>query len=102
MKAHDAFHRLARGALAVKRWLAGRPLTEALTDAFDAALLSMPERERDDARLWANDLAAIAKPPRGRVMDLVYVRLARELDTSVTAARDAVLPPRRASLRGRT
>jgi hypothetical protein len=93
MKAQAAFHRLARGALAVKRWLAGRTLTPAIDEAFADALLTMPERE--DATSWADDLAAIAKPPRGRVMDLVYAKLARELGVDVTAARDAVLPPRR-------
>jgi hypothetical protein len=104
MTAHAAFHRLTRGALAVKRWLERRPVTAALADAFADALATMPDRE--DAQLWANDLAAIAKPPRGRVMDLVYARLARELGVDVSAARDAVLPPslrcggRRAGARG--
>jgi hypothetical protein len=103
-----SFHRLARGALAVKRWLAGRPLTPDVHAAFAVALAAMPERE--DATLWSEDLAAIARPPRGRVMDLVYERLARELAIDVAAARAAVHPPRsptaaarraRRSLRGR-
>lgn len=108
MSAQAAFHRLARGALAIKRWLEGRALTPAIDAAFAGALEAMPERE--DARLWADDLAAIARPPRGRVMDLVYARVARELCIDVAAARAAVHPPRpareaaraaRASLRGR-
>lgn len=98
MPAHASFHRLARGALAVKRWLGGRALTPALEQAFEAALPALDDA--GDARLWADDLHAIAAPPRGRVMDLVYGRLARELGVDVTAARAAVLPPR-ASLRGR-
>lgn len=97
MKAQAGFHRLARGALAVKRWLAGRTPTPEIDEAFANALLTMPERE--DAMSWADDLAAVAKPPRGRVMDLVYARLAHELGVDVTAAREAVLPPCRHSLR---
>jgi hypothetical protein len=98
MNAHATFHRLARGALAVKRWLAGRPLTPELSRTFGTALATMPGSE--DARSWAGDLAAIARPPRGRVMELVYVRLARELALDVSEARAAVLAPR-ASLRRR-
>ncbi len=100
MSAHASFHRLARGALAVKRWLAGRVLSPSLEKAFARALLTLPDR--DDAKSWSNDLAAIARPPRGRVMDLVYARLADELGVDVTGARAAVLPPRRpGSLRRR-
>jgi hypothetical protein len=98
MNAQSRFHALARGALAVKRWLEGRPLTPELDRAFAAALATLPYSE--DAQLWSGDLAAIASPPRGRLMDLVYVRLACELGVDVTAARAAVLPPR-ASLRCR-
>lgn len=98
MTALASFHRLARGALAVKRWLAGRALTPALETDFVVALPSL--EDADDAKLWIEDVHAIASPPRGRVMDLVYVRLARELGVDVTAARAAVLPPR-PSLRGR-
>lgn len=98
MTALARFHALARGALAVKRWLAGRPLTAALEEAFAHAISTLPYAE--DARLWSGDLAAIASPPRGRLMDLVYVRLAAELSVDVTAARATVLPPC-ASLRGR-
>jgi hypothetical protein len=108
MNAQASFHRLARGALAIKRWLEGRPLTPEIDAAFAGALDAMPERE--DAKLWTDDLASIARPPRGRVMDLVYARVARELRIDVAAARAAVHPLRpardaaraaRASLRGR-
>jgi hypothetical protein len=98
MTAQSRFHALARGALAVKGWLRGRPLGPVVTDAFASALPTLPHAE--DAELWRNDLAAIARPPRGRLMDLVYVRLAGELSVDVAAARAAVLPPR-ASLRCR-
>jgi hypothetical protein len=100
MNAQAAFHRLARGALAVKRWLAGRPPTGALEQAFAEKLRAMPEREREDLLEWKHELAAIAKPPRGRLMELVYVKLARELGVDRDAARAAVFPLSR-SLRGR-
>lgn len=98
MLAQVRFHALARGALAVKRWLAGRTLTPRLEAELVVALTAMPERE--DAEAWATELGAIARPPRGRIMDLVYARLARELDTDVATARAAVTPPC-ASLRRR-
>ena len=73
----------------MKRWLAG-------ASAHGGARRT-PSRTRsptlphaEDARLWSGDLAAIASPPRGRVMDLVYVRLADELGVDVTAARATV------------
>ena len=97
MNAQAEFHRLARGALAVKRWLAGRTPTPEIDEAFAEALSTMPER--DEALTWADDLAALAKPPRGRVMELVYVKLACVLGVDVSVARHAVLPP--ASLRRR-
>lgn len=92
MNAQAEFHRLARGALAVKRWLAGRASSPEIDAAFADALAAMPERE--EAMTWAADLAALAKPPRGRVMDLVYAKLAAALGVDVGAARAAVLPPR--------
>jgi hypothetical protein len=100
MRAQAGFHRLARGALAVKRWLAGRTPTPELDHELAEALPAMPERE--EARLWAEDLGALAKPPRGRVMDLVYARLAAELGIEVSEAREAVFPRGRRSLRRRS
>lgn len=81
MRAQDAFHRYARGALAAKHWLGKRKHVDA---ALVAELESSGPRE---ARLWADALAQIAKPPRGRLMDLVYARVARDLDVSVAEAR---------------
>jgi len=100
MSAQAAFHRLARGALAVKRWLAGRPPTKAVEGAFAVDLRAMPERKREELLEWEHDLVAIAKPPRGRLMELVYEKLARELGVDIDAARAAVFPLSR-SLRGR-
>jgi hypothetical protein len=100
MRAQSAFHSLARGALAVKRWLAGRPPTRAMEEAFAEKLRAMPEHEREELREWQHDLAAIAAPPGGRLMGLVYEKLARELAIDADAARAAVFPLSR-SLRGR-
>jgi hypothetical protein len=85
MTAQLRFHALARGALAAKRWLAGRKRIDAhvLAD-FDRALASLAWP--DDARAWRDSLARIAAPPRGRLMDLVVERVAHEL---AIAARDA-------------
>lgn len=83
MHAMARFHALARGALFVKRELAfGR------------------ERERhawpDEARAWHEQIEHIASPPRGRLMDLVYERLARELALTPSSARDLVFSSRAA------
>jgi hypothetical protein len=95
MEAITLFHAMARGALAVKRWLGGRK-------RVDAALVRRLEQEAgalpfpEDARAWAAELAHVASPPRGRVTDAVFARLARTLQTSERAARRMVFgAPRR-------
>ena len=98
MTAQSRFHVLARGALAVKRWLAGRRFTAEIDEGFEAAAAALAHAQ--DARLWRDSLAEIARPPRGRLMDLVFARLARELNVDVDAARAAVLPPRESLRRG--
>ena len=98
MRAQVGFHRLARGALAVKRWLAGRPLTPALEASFARAVATLPP----EAAPWASSLAALARPPRGRVLDLVYAQLAVELGVDPETARNAVMPARRSRLGART
>ena len=99
MHAQVAFHRLARGILTVKRWLAGRPVTPRLEADFAGAVARLPNG--GDAMAWASELAAVSAPPRGRLMDLVYKRLARELGADEVAAR-AMVMPRRRSLRRRS
>jgi hypothetical protein len=81
MIAQDAFHRLARGALAAKRWLGKRKRVTAEVRA------SFAESAPRDARVWADALSDVASPPRGRLMDLVHARLAAELEVSVAEAR---------------
>lgn len=86
MEATSLFHRLARGALCTKRWLAGRKVVDAaLAQAFGqaAGALAFPE----EARGWADDLAQIASPPRGRITDLVLARVGEALGLSQKAAR---------------
>ncbi len=89
MEAVALFHQLARGALWAKRWLAGRKVVDSSTareyesDAVRAVVAA-------DALAWTNHLAAVAAPPRGRVMDLVFARVARTLGTSEKEARSLI------------
>lgn len=93
MLAQVAFHRYARGALATKRWLAGRKaITPALRSAFARATARLPRGA--DARLFAEELEAIACPPRGRLMDVVHARVARALDVTPAEARALVFGTR--------
>jgi hypothetical protein len=95
MEAAIVFHALARGALCAKRWLARRKQVDAKVErAYAAATsaLAFPE----DARRWATDLARIASPPRGRLLDVIFERMARDLSISERAARTLVFGvPRR-------
>lgn len=95
MEAVALFHALARGALSAKRWLAGRKRIDAAVRrafAAESSALDFPE----EARAWSDDLASIASPPRGRVMDVVFSRLARALGIREAAARQLVFGvPRR-------
>jgi hypothetical protein len=84
MIAQAAFHRLARGALSAKRWLGKRKrITSDVRASFE-------EHAPRDARAWRDALADVASPPRGRLMDLVFARLASELDVSIAEARRLV------------
>lgn len=92
MVAQITFHRFARGALATKRWLAGRKsITPALRAAFTRATATLPQGA--DARLFAGDLETIATPPRGRLMDVVHARVAQTLDITAAEARALVFGP---------
>jgi len=94
MEAVATFHAFARGALFAKRWLAGRK-------RIDALLVSAYERQAADhefsvdALLWSKDLDRIAVPPRGRVLDLVFARVALDLGTTHERVRALVFRPRR-------
>jgi hypothetical protein len=95
MEAMVLFHAMTRGALCAKRWLGRRKrIDPAMENAFAQSIpaLAFPE----DARAWTGDLARIASPPRGRVTDVVFARLAESLGTSQDAARRLVFGvPRR-------
>jgi len=90
MTAMIRFHALTRGALCVKKWLGGRKDVDAATfGAFD--------READglcyarDARAWEADLDRVARPPKGRITDLVLARIAVELGVQEHTVRRWVL-----------
>jgi hypothetical protein len=104
MEAVGLFHSLARGALRAKRWLAGRKTVDAITVLqyeSDVGVHALADAAADAGALadewsWASDLARIAAPPRGRIMDLVFARLARTLGTTEREARHLVFgAPRR-------
>jgi hypothetical protein len=89
MEATARFHELTRGVLAVKRWLAGKKDIEA-TDRAEFERIAHDLRHGSDAVAWREDLEAIANPPRGRVTDLVFARIARELAVTADDARRLV------------
>jgi hypothetical protein len=95
MEAMARFHSLARGALCAKRWLAGRKQIDgAVARAFAQEARGLPFPL--DAQAWTADLARVAAPPRGRIMDMVFARLAVELGTSERDARRLIFgAPRR-------
>jgi len=85
MTAQLAFHAQARAVLSAKKWLRGRKTIDAATRA--AFVAAHPD-------LAAIDLAAVAAPPGGRVMNVVYTNVAAELGIDIEAARRLVLPAR--------
>jgi hypothetical protein len=86
MRAMVRFHALLAGALAAKRWLAGRKDVDAATRAAFA------ERFRGSAATlaWEDALGALARPPGGRLLGLVLERVAEETRSSPEAVRDAI------------
>jgi hypothetical protein len=88
MEAIALFHRLARGALWAKRWLRGRKSVNAsLEAAYVVDALSVDSA--CDALAWRTELAAIARPPEGRMMRLVFARIGEALNLSELQARRA-------------
>ena len=100
MVAIDRFHVLTRGALCVKTWLAKRAATGVIDVLDGEAGRADVERTfaaaagslcwADDARAWAGDFARIVSPPRGRVTELVFARIAAELGCSTADVRHLV------------
>jgi hypothetical protein len=94
MIATHLFHTLARGALTAKRWLGRRKhVDEELVLAFARAAASLPFAE--EAALWKDDLHEIARPPRGRVTELVYARIAIEMRIPASEVKLLVFGPGR-------
>jgi hypothetical protein len=81
IEAQLRFHALVRGALVAKRYVrdGSAPLT--------AAEHFKKWTDDPEAHAWATELAAIRRPPRGRLLELVFARLARELGTDADEAR---------------
>ncbi len=89
MIAQVKFHRLARGALVAKRWLAGRrDVDDALVAAFEREIALVPYGS--DALAWAGELANVARPPGGRLLVLVVHRVANVLEIDAEIARALV------------
>ncbi len=86
MEAVALFHSFARGALWAKRWLAGRKRVDA-SIVGDYECDASRVAASTHALVWTDDLARIAAPPRGRIMDLVFARVARSLGTTENEAR---------------
>ncbi|HEX3771599.1 MAG TPA: hypothetical protein VHV30_12065 [Polyangiaceae bacterium] len=94
MVAIALFHSLTRSALAAKRWLAGRKTVAPTVTLAYVAELTAAGAAGAHALAWAEDLARIASPPRGRLTDLVYGRIAQALGTSEDEARALVFAAR--------
>jgi hypothetical protein len=88
MVAQVRFHTLTRGALAAKRWLGKR------RDVDDATLARFDAGAPEGTEAWRNDLAALARPPRCRIHDVVFSRLAEELGVAVPVAKELVFGAR--------
>jgi hypothetical protein len=109
MEAVGLFHTLARGALRAKRWLAGRKVVDLATVleyerdiggeacGAPASGATAAEALAAAALTWSSELARIAAPPRGRIMDLVFDRIARTLGTTEPEARYLVFGTSRRS-----
>jgi hypothetical protein len=100
MQASVLFHRLARGALWAKRWLKGRRSVNAVLEAAYAADAETLDFARD-ALTWSTELAAIARPPGGRVMRLVHARVGLALGVTEWEAQRMVFGPPRKRQAGR-
>ena len=89
------FHRLTRGALCAKKWLDGRKVVDAaVAQAFEGRVRHALLRRR--RRGVAPELAVIANPPRGRLTEVIFERIAGEVGQEVETVRRVVFgEPRR-------
>jgi hypothetical protein len=101
MEAVGLFHALARGALVAKRWLAGRKTIDPETVLeYESEVGGLATAGAlADGLAWKSELARIAAPPHGRLMDLVFARVARTMGTTEREARHLVFGPARRARR---
>ena len=94
MRAVLSFHELTRGALTAKKWLSGRKI---VTAADRDALQKLAASTQDGSAVapWLEDLDSIAQPPRGKITELVFRRLAVMLSVSEAEARALVFTRQR-------
>jgi hypothetical protein len=90
MVAIARFHALTRGALCAKRWLSSRATPAEREDLVSYEADMRACRFPEEAIAWSGQLARIADPPRGRITDLVFERLADELGMPIDDARRLV------------
>jgi hypothetical protein len=77
-----SYHRLARGALAAKRWVrAERAVDEETAARFVAACASGPLGA--EALGWGDALGLVHRPPGGRLSTVVLARVARDVGLPV-------------------
>ena len=89
MEAMARFHALTRGALCAKKWLRGRKQVDA--EAAAAFLVAAHAFcYAAEASEWAEQLAQLATPPKGRLTEVVFDRMAIERGTSSDAVRRLV------------
>lgn len=84
--AQVVFHFEARGVLSAKAWLGRTKTVDAATQEAFARSLG----EEAPGRGWIADLAEVARPPRGRLMDLVWKRVGARIGRSPAEARALV------------
>lgn len=77
-------HRRLRGALAIKAWLAGRRDV----DAREPLPCELPVEARD----YEGRVDEIARPPNGKLTDLVFADVARELSLPREHMRTILMP----------
>jgi hypothetical protein len=80
-------HARLRGALAIKAWLSGKRVVDGATRAAFAR-----EFPGEEARAWSERLDAIADPPGGRLVTLVYEEVARTLGIEADGVRALLMP----------
>jgi hypothetical protein len=90
----DALSRAERDPSATARWMHAMTRFHALTRGILFAKRARRDDEWPEEALVWRDEPRVAKPPSGRLTDLVYERLARELDMTPHEAKALVFGER--------